>query len=125
MTCSFWLLERDDQLAQLGVGEGLDRGLRGGGGLLGRLVGRERVDEAARQVLEREAAGGLGDAGLVGGGQVFLQAGEAGGHRGEHVGLGVAERDGLQQLLQRHGLLLVHAGGSRSCPARTRPRSPR
>jgi hypothetical protein len=109
------LLERDQQLAQGGVAQGfhgaLHQLLRLAGRQVGRGVGVQGVHQAARQVFQAVAAAGGDDLVALGGGEFAVQPGQAGGDAAQHLGLHVAQRHGLQQFVEGHGLLHVHGGG--------------
>ena len=68
-------------------------------------------DQAAAEVFEREAAAGFADGLFVFLRNPVLHAGEAAGDAGEHVFLGVAQRDGLEQLVEGDAGLLLHRPG--------------
>ena len=110
-----WLDRIEDDLLAGGVqrlcaqrlvvaGRDAEIGLR----LLEVAVRVQRRHDAMAELLHAQAAGERADALVVLRAQAVLHACEATGKRGEHVVLGVAEGDGLHQLLEADGGLLFH-----------------
>ena len=104
------LAQLQDQGAQRGVGKGFGGFHLFGLGLKGRcvVIHVQRLHNAAGHVAQAFAAAGFQHFGVVGGAQVFVQPGQAGGHAAQHFVFYIAQAHGLQQFVQGHGFLRVH-----------------